>query len=89
MVLKNKIQKFIIYSSNKLKINSRDIKKNDVFLALEGANYHGNKYIKDALNAGAKFCITDKKVKRFNNGFAGAIFVLCISVWSKPRQQLF
>ena len=63
MTLINIIKKYLINSSNKIKINSKEIKNNDVFLALEGSNYHGNKYINDALNSGAKFCITDKKFK--------------------------
>ena len=63
MRLVDRIKKYIINSSNKIKINSKDIKKNDVFLALEGSKYHGNKYINDALNAGAKYCITDKELK--------------------------
>ncbi|MFL2543937.1 MAG: Mur ligase family protein [Alphaproteobacteria bacterium] len=66
MILKDKIKKYIFNSSNKIKINSKDIKKNDIFLALKGSNYHGNKYINDAINAGAKYCITDKDLKRSN-----------------------
>ena len=61
MMLLERIQKYIINYSNKLNINSKDIKQNDVFLALEGTNNHGNKYILNAIRAGAKYCITDKK----------------------------
>ena len=67
MILKDIIKKYIINSSNKIKINSKEIKKNNVFLALQGSNYHGNKYINDAFNAGAKYCITDKKPKGLKN----------------------
>ncbi len=74
MILLNRIQKYIINSSNKLKISSKDIKKNDVFLALEGSNKHGNKYINDAFRAGAKYCITDKKLKK-SNSFEKILFV--------------
>tara|TARA_Y100001970_G_C14251939_1_gene872492 strand:+ start:3479 stop:4852 length:1374 start_codon:yes stop_codon:yes gene_type:complete len=63
MIFLEKVKKYIISSSNKIKINSKLIKKNDVFLALEGSNIHGNKFINDALNAGAKYCITDKAIK--------------------------
>ena len=63
MILKDIIIKYLINSSNKIKINSKEIKKNNVFLALKGSNYHGNKYINDAFNAGAKYCITDKEPK--------------------------
>ena len=61
MNLNDKISKYIICNSNKIKINSRDVKKNDIFIALKGTKYHGNKFINDAFNAGAKYCITDKK----------------------------
>ena len=63
MTLVDIIKNYIVNSSNKIKINSKDIKKNDIFLALKGSNYHGNKYINDAINAGAKYCITDKELK--------------------------
>ena len=64
MILLEKIQKYIIKSEDKLKISSKDIKKNDIFIALKGSNNHGNKYIHEAIRAGAKFCITDKKLPK-------------------------
>ena len=67
MTLVDRIKNYIVNSSNKIKINSKDIKKNDIFLALRGSNYHGNKYINDAISAGAKYCITDKESRRFKN----------------------
>ena len=36
MQLNEKIFKYIITKSNKIKINSNDIKKNDIFIALKG-----------------------------------------------------
>ena len=66
MILNDKISKFIIANSNKIKINSREIKKNDVFIALQGKKYHGNKFINDAFETGAKYCITDKQYSRLN-----------------------
>ena len=45
----------------KARINSREIKKDDIFLALNGKKYHGNKFLVDAFKFGAKYCITDKK----------------------------
>ena len=65
MIFKDKITKYILNNSNKIKINSKDIKKNDIFLALKGKKYHGNKFIGDAFKSGAKYCITDKKNKEF------------------------
>jgi len=63
MDLSDKIKKYIFNNSNKIKINSKDIKKNDIFLALNGKKYHGNKFLFDAFKFGAKYCITDKKYK--------------------------
>ena len=65
MKLNDKIKKYIFNNSNKIKINSKDIKKGDIFLALNGKKYHGNKFLIDALKFGAKYCITDKKYTKF------------------------
>ena len=67
--LKIKIKEYLIKNFNKLKINSKEIVKGDVFIALRGKNFHGNIFIKEAINNGAKFIITDKKFKsrEFNN----------------------
>ena len=61
MMLIKKIEKYVINSSNKIKINTKDIKKNDVFIALKGSQKHGNNFISEAFKAGAKYIITDKK----------------------------
>ena len=67
MTPNEKINKYIINSSQKIKFNSKDIKKDDVFIALQGKNYHGNQFIYDAIRAGAKYCITDKKIEIIKN----------------------
>ncbi len=61
MNIKSKLEKYIISSRDKLKISSKDIKKGDIFLALKGSRYHGNKFIKLSLIKGAKYCLTDNK----------------------------
>ena len=61
------IEDYLIRNENKLKINSNDIINGDVFIALQGRNIHGNKYINDALDNGAKYVITDKNVSSFIN----------------------
>ena len=63
--LQKEIESYLISSSNKIKINSRDVKEGDVFCALKGSNSHGNEYITDALSNGAKYIFTDKKFNRF------------------------
>ena len=61
MLNKKFIENYIINNENKIKINSNEITNGDIFLALQGNNCHGNKFIKTSINNGAKFCLTDKK----------------------------
>ena len=59
--LKYEIESYLINNSNKIKINSGTIKEGDVFFALKGSNKHGNIYINNAFNNGAKYVVSDKK----------------------------
>ena len=61
MIIK-KFTKYVLESSDKVKINSQNIIKGDVFVALKGNNIHGSLFIKDALNNGAKYIVVDKKI---------------------------
>ncbi len=54
-------ENYIISRRNKVKISSKEIIEGDIFLALKGKNFHGNKFIKSSIKKGAKFCITDNK----------------------------
>ncbi len=63
---KANFEEYIILKKNKIKISSKEIKKGDVFLALKGEKYHGNKFIVSAIANGAKFCLTDKIYKSNN-----------------------
>ena len=60
MLNKKLIENYIINNENKIKINSNEITNGDIFLALQGNNCHGNKFVKTSINNGAKFCLTDK-----------------------------
>ena len=40
--------------------DSRKLKKNDIFFALKGPNFNGNKFAKSALEAGAAYSIVDE-----------------------------
>ena len=56
---------------NKIKIHSKDIKENDLFIAMQGNKENGSKYIDDAIKNGAKGIITSqnnkiKATKHFN-----------------------
>lgn len=50
-----------IYLQNpQVETDTRKLKKGDIFFALKGPNYNGNHYTRQALKAGASFCITDE-----------------------------
>ncbi len=67
MLKKNLITNYIINNSEKLKINSNDIKIGDVFLALQGIHQHGNDFLNESIKNGAKYCLTDKKINKQKN----------------------
>jgi len=52
-------QHFIKHLS--VQTDSRKIKKGDLFFALKGPNFNGNKYAQQALNDGAALCIVDEE----------------------------
>lgn len=52
-------QHFIKHLS--VQTDSRKIKKGDLFFALKGPNFNGNKYAQQALNDDAAFCIVDEE----------------------------
>ncbi|MDG1989682.1 MAG: UDP-N-acetylmuramoyl-tripeptide--D-alanyl-D-alanine ligase [Dehalococcoidia bacterium] len=52
---------------NKIKIHSKDIKNNDLFIAMQGSNENGSKYINEAIKNGAKGIITSQNNKIDNN----------------------
>ena len=67
--LKLNIEHYLIDNFDKLKINSKEIKKGDVFIALQGKNTHGNDFVEQALINGSKYIITDKEIisEKFHN----------------------
>ena len=48
--------------SLKCVINSREVKKNDIFFAIKGEKNDGNNYIKDAFRNGAQIVVGKKKI---------------------------
>ena len=59
-----KLENYLLENFNKVKINSKEVKKGSVFIALLGKNFHGNKFISEAINKGAKYIITDAPLKK-------------------------
>ncbi len=61
-ILKNKI----FYKFNGLAIDSREVRKNNLFLAFKGVNNDGNKFISKAIKKGASYVISSKNNKKYN-----------------------
>ena len=55
----NKKFKKIYFSG--LAFNSKKVKKNNIFFAIEGYKFDGNRYIFEAIKNGAKIIISKKK----------------------------
>jgi murE/murF fusion protein len=44
-------------------INSKQIKKNNLFVAIKGKNYDGHKFVEESLKNKANFCVVKKEIK--------------------------
>ena len=60
-ILKNNF----FYKSSGLSIDSREVKKDNLFIALKGKKKDGNKFIHSALKKGASYVVSSKKNKKF------------------------
>jgi len=54
------------YKVNGLAIDSRNLKKNNLFLAIKGKNNDGNKFILQAIKKGASYAISSNNYKKHN-----------------------
>ncbi len=52
------------YEFDGLAIDSRDVKKDNLFLAIKGKNNDGNKFISKAIKRGARYIVTSKNNKK-------------------------
>ena len=51
--------------NNSVSIDTRNIKNNDIFFAINGPNFNGNMFIKEAIEKGCSYIISDdKKISR-------------------------
>lgn len=48
------------YTAKKVSTDTRKIEKDTLFIALKGANFNGNSYVKEACEKGANLCIVDE-----------------------------
>ena len=56
-----------IYSFNGLSIDSRDVKKDNLFIAIKGKNNDGNQFISKAFKKGARYIVSSKSNKKYKN----------------------
>ena len=56
-----------IYNVNGLAIDSRDVKKNNLFLAIKGKNNDGNLFISKAIKRGASYIVSSKNINKNKN----------------------
>ena len=88
---KKLIENYIIDNENKLKINSNEITNGDIFVALQGNNYHGNTFIEHALANGAKYIVTDKVIlgNLFHNSIQVEDIFLYLSMIASRKRNMF
>ena len=65
-VFKNINKKYKNIYIRNIRFNSKECKPNDIFVAIQGNNFDGNKYIDDAINNGAKVIVSGSKSQRSN-----------------------
>ena len=54
------------YKFKGISINSKEVKKDNLFVAIKGPRKDGHDFVKNALNAGASYCVVSQKVKGVN-----------------------
>ena len=52
---------------NKASINSKEIKKNDIFFAIKGKNKDGNLFVREAFKRGASIVVTNRSIQKQNH----------------------
>ena len=62
-VFKNIDKKYKNIHFKDIRFNSKECKPNDIFFAIQGNNYDGNKYIYDAINNGAKIIVSNLRLR--------------------------
>ena len=51
-----------------ISFNTKDIKKDNIFFAIKGNHFDGNKFIPIAIKKGSKIIVTERKVQQLQNG---------------------
>jgi len=59
----------IFLKSNSVSTDTRKVNTNDLFFALKGDNFNGNKFAKDAIEKGARYAVIDEEAYNKNDTF--------------------
>jgi UDP-N-acetylmuramoyl-tripeptide--D-alanyl-D-alanine ligase len=59
----------IFLASNSVSTDTRKVNENDLFFALKGDNFNGNKFAKDAIKKGAGYAVIDEADYKLNNQY--------------------
>ena len=65
-ILNKILQNKLSYKFNRVSINSKEVKKNHLFIAINGKNNDGHHYVKEAIKNGAKYSVISKKIQKVN-----------------------
>ena len=68
-LIKTSSKKIGVIKINGIASDSRKVKKGDLFFALKGKKFDGNKFANLAVNLGAKVIVTSSKIKLKNKKF--------------------
>ena len=79
--IKNLDKKYSKVFFSGIAFNSNQVKKNNIFFAIKGNKYDGNKYISHAIRKGAKIVISENKTQSIRNN------IICIKN-KNPRKLL-
>ena len=66
-ILNKIIKKKKLFKFNGLSIDSRDVRKDNLFLAIKGKNKDGNQFISKAIKKGASYVVSSKNIKKNKN----------------------
>lgn len=75
-------------SVNKISIDTRNITNEEIFLAICGSNFDGNKYIFEAIKKGVKLCIIDKVYYKEEEFKSYDVWVILVEDTLKALEKL-
>lgn len=59
-------------------VNSKNVKKGDLFVAIKGKHYDGHDYVEEAVRRGAKFCVVSRNIWGKDSRKRGAASIILV-----------